>query len=253
MFGIWAGRRQFRVSLKKDQEGFDGLLHPPAFFNIGGDRGYLFYSGQPPFCRHCRSFGHQAAGCERLKCRNCGEIGHVVAECRAPRFCNGCGAQGHIFKDCPARRRTYADAAGGGDGPGKVDLSLRPLDEVIGEILADVEPPAQPEKVLDLLALEGAGLSTGVWADEMVSGMSDDPALSVGLRRQRSPSAREGGESSLSDGAEPARLVKSRRKKKEGQGLGCIGCSGSLGRGADQGLQPLQCLVPNPGDRFKGT
>uniref|UniRef100_A0A6Q2ZND6 CCHC-type domain-containing protein n=1 Tax=Esox lucius TaxID=8010 RepID=A0A6Q2ZND6_ESOLU len=114
-----------------DQEGLDGLLHPPAFFSIGADRGYLFYSGQPPFCRNCRSFGHQAAGCGMVRCRNCGLSGHVFADCKEPRVCNGCGVQGHIFCDCPARRRTYAAVAGGGDGDVE-DHILRPLEDVIG-------------------------------------------------------------------------------------------------------------------------
>ncbi|KAJ7998414.1 hypothetical protein DPEC_G00204690 [Dallia pectoralis] len=48
----------------------------------------------------------------------------------------------------------------------------------------------------------------------MLSGMPDDPALPTGLR-QRCPSAREGGESSLSDEVEPVRLIKSRKKKNK--------------------------------------
>uniref|UniRef100_A0AAY5L8A8 Zinc finger CCHC domain-containing protein n=1 Tax=Esox lucius TaxID=8010 RepID=A0AAY5L8A8_ESOLU len=143
VFGIWSGRRQFRVTLYKDSKGLDGLLHPLAFFSIGADQGYLFHSGQPPFCRNCWSFGHQAAGCGLLRCRNCGLTGQVIADCKEPWFCNGCGVQGQTFQDSPARRRTYAAVAGGGDGDVE-DLTLRPLEEVIGKIMADKGLPAQP-------------------------------------------------------------------------------------------------------------
>lgn len=55
--GIWNGR-QFRVELYEDASGYDGFRHPPAYFSLGSDRGYLFYANQPMFCRNCREYGH---------------------------------------------------------------------------------------------------------------------------------------------------------------------------------------------------
>ena len=45
--GIWTGKRQFRFLLNEDPDGFNGLVHPPAYIAIEPDRGYLFYSRQP--------------------------------------------------------------------------------------------------------------------------------------------------------------------------------------------------------------
>ncbi|KAJ8335383.1 hypothetical protein SKAU_G00387250 [Synaphobranchus kaupii] len=117
-YGIWTGKRPFRVLLKEDPQGFDGLLNPPAFFSLGADRGFLFYSGQPMFCRLCRVFGHMAGDCkEEARCRNCKEVGHATAACPTPKKCHACGSVGHLFRECPKRSKTYADAAAGRRGP----------------------------------------------------------------------------------------------------------------------------------------
>lgn len=50
-YGIWSGLRQFRVQQGDDLDSSDGLQHPPAYVSIGVDRVFLFYSGQPRFCR----------------------------------------------------------------------------------------------------------------------------------------------------------------------------------------------------------
>ncbi|XP_048855973.1 uncharacterized protein LOC125723411 isoform X2 [Brienomyrus brachyistius] len=55
--GIWTGRRQFQARLRPDANGAGGFSHPPAYFTLQGNKAYLFYSGQPPFCRQCHSFG----------------------------------------------------------------------------------------------------------------------------------------------------------------------------------------------------
>ncbi|KAE8296875.1 hypothetical protein D5F01_LYC05645 [Larimichthys crocea] len=128
-FGIWTGRRQFRVLLGEDPDSADGLRHPPAYFSIGADRGFLFYSGQPVFCRQCRSFGHLATGCVQVRCRNCGGTGHNAASCEAQRTCHGCGGGGHLRRDCPSFARTYAAVAGGSE-----THKLRPLEEVLQEV-----------------------------------------------------------------------------------------------------------------------
>ena len=40
-FGIWTGKRQFRVDLREDPKGYDGLCHPPAFFFFGRRQGFF--------------------------------------------------------------------------------------------------------------------------------------------------------------------------------------------------------------------
>lgn len=100
--GFWTGRRQYQVLLYPDPEGPDGLMHPPALFSLGADRGYLFYPRQPPFCRKCRQSGHSGGGCTGV-----------------PKTCHGCGSVDHLFRNCPSRSKTYAEAAkptGGPDG-----------------------------------------------------------------------------------------------------------------------------------------
>lgn len=42
--GFWTGRRQFQVLLHHDSRIPGGLKRPPAIFNVGGERGYLFYA-----------------------------------------------------------------------------------------------------------------------------------------------------------------------------------------------------------------
>ncbi|KAJ3592294.1 hypothetical protein NHX12_007422 [Muraenolepis orangiensis] len=116
-WGFWTGRRQFQVLLKADPEGAGGLKHPPAFFNIGGDRGFLFYAMQPPFCRRCRRVGHRESDCAGGRCRRCGEGGHEAKDCLIPKACNGCGELGHLYRSCPSRKRTFAEAAGSTGGP----------------------------------------------------------------------------------------------------------------------------------------
>lgn len=115
--------------LGEDPDSADGLRHPPAYFSIGADRGFLFYSGQPVFCRQCRSFGHLATGCVQVRCRNCGGTGHGAASCEAQRTCHGCGGGGHLRRDCPSFARTYAAVAGGSE-----THKLRPLEEVLQEV-----------------------------------------------------------------------------------------------------------------------
>ena len=123
MLGFWTGRTQFQVLLKEDPEGFEGLAHPPAFFNIGADRGFMFYSRQPPFCRKCRKQGHQEGACGFVRCRVCTAYGHEPKDCPHLGVCNICGKSGHFYRDCPEKRRSYADAAGAGLGGGESSSS----------------------------------------------------------------------------------------------------------------------------------
>ena len=171
--GIWTGKRQFRVLLNEDPDGFDGLEHPPAYFAIGPDRGYLFYSRQPLFCRQCRQFGHMAGSCGQGVCRNCGERGHMAAACPKPRKCHSCGQEGHEQRDCPGKEggRSYADAAAGREGaPRKGPQDLRPLEEVLQEVRAAREKSAGEAPAA--VAEEGAA-----GAPAAVEVAAEDPAV----------------------------------------------------------------------------
>ena len=102
--GFWTGRTQFKVKLKTDENGYDGLLHPPAFFSIGADRGYCFYIRQPPFCKKCRGRGHTERTCKDGKaCRFCSSTEHCAKDCTRPKACHTCGSTDHLKKDCPER------------------------------------------------------------------------------------------------------------------------------------------------------
>uniref|UniRef100_W5MX83 CCHC-type domain-containing protein n=1 Tax=Lepisosteus oculatus TaxID=7918 RepID=W5MX83_LEPOC len=98
--GVWYGKRQYRVLLKEDPEGVDGFQHPLARFNIGADRGYLYYPRMPDFCNKCSQFCHKASMCDIARCHNCNENGHLAKTCRAAKRCDGCGAEGHLLRQC---------------------------------------------------------------------------------------------------------------------------------------------------------
>ena len=110
--GFWTGKRTFPVVLKSDPMGYDELLHPPAFFTIGADRGYLSYHRQPPFCKKCRGSGHREKDCKKgAICRFCSSKEHEAKDCTRAKDCHACGSAGHLLKDCPVRSGT------GGVGP----------------------------------------------------------------------------------------------------------------------------------------
>uniref|UniRef100_A0A8C9RRV9 CCHC-type domain-containing protein n=1 Tax=Scleropages formosus TaxID=113540 RepID=A0A8C9RRV9_SCLFO len=102
--GLWNGKRQFRIRLLPDPQGFDGFRHPPATFNLGTSKGYLFYSNQPPFCRVCQGFWHRGAECTNMWCNNCLERGHMAKDCKGPRRCNVCGTEDHLAHTCSHRK-----------------------------------------------------------------------------------------------------------------------------------------------------
>uniref|UniRef100_A0A9J7ZNB8 CCHC-type domain-containing protein n=1 Tax=Cyprinus carpio carpio TaxID=630221 RepID=A0A9J7ZNB8_CYPCA len=89
-----------RRFLLRTENGLEGLMHPPAQFNIGADKGYLFYSRQPPFCRRCRRYGHNDGGCEEQRCLQCAQLGHIAKECTVPKSCHSCGSLDHLMRDC---------------------------------------------------------------------------------------------------------------------------------------------------------
>ncbi|XP_041430624.1 zinc finger CCHC domain-containing protein 3-like [Xenopus laevis] len=88
-FDYFNGKYKFWVRLKVDPEGIGGVQHPPANFSIGGNKGFLYYPGQPAYCRICLKFGHTKDECaNQPSCRNCGESGHEVGRCSNPRRCD---------------------------------------------------------------------------------------------------------------------------------------------------------------------
>uniref|UniRef100_A0A7N8WTI0 CCHC-type domain-containing protein n=1 Tax=Mastacembelus armatus TaxID=205130 RepID=A0A7N8WTI0_9TELE len=107
--GYWTGRRQCQVLLKPDKGSKDGMAHPPALFQMGADWGYIYYVGQPPFCRRCRGVWHTEAECGNNGCRICGQEGHNARDCTVPKACHGCGERGHLYRDCGKRARTFAE------------------------------------------------------------------------------------------------------------------------------------------------
>ncbi|MBN3312424.1 ZCHC3 protein, partial [Atractosteus spatula] len=98
--GIWYGKSQFRVLLREDPEGVDGFQQPPARFNIGSDRGYLYYPRMLDFCKKCRQSGHKENTCDIVRCHNCNKDGHLAKNCQAAKTCDGCGAEGHLLRQC---------------------------------------------------------------------------------------------------------------------------------------------------------
>ncbi|CAH2327940.1 hypothetical protein XELAEV_18042324mg [Pelobates cultripes] len=126
MFGVYNGKRKVFVTLRPDPSEVSGLKHPPQNFSIGGNRGYLYYPGQPMFCRNCFHFGHLTGTYDKgMCCRNCFSEGHTAAECDERRRCDLCGSERHMAKTCPnlQREETGGEATAGLDG---ADVAERP-------------------------------------------------------------------------------------------------------------------------------
>ncbi len=83
-------------------------MHLPGSFSIGPNRGFLYYPGQPMYCRRCGGEGHVKADCEGQRCRFCGVADHVASACPAPKRCSLCGKTDHLYRACPSRSKSYA-------------------------------------------------------------------------------------------------------------------------------------------------
>ncbi|MBN3320552.1 ZCHC3 protein, partial [Atractosteus spatula] len=89
--GYWNCRRKYLARFRSNAALGGAVVHPPASFMIGSNRGYLFYPGQPGGCRRCGKEGHVVVNCPSMICRRCGVEGHVVSNCTAEITCNLCG------------------------------------------------------------------------------------------------------------------------------------------------------------------
>uniref|UniRef100_A0A3B4EIY3 CCHC-type domain-containing protein n=1 Tax=Pygocentrus nattereri TaxID=42514 RepID=A0A3B4EIY3_PYGNA len=91
------------------------------YFSLNGSRGYLFYTGQPAFCRGCLQHGHEVSRCRDLKCKNCLGQGHLAKDCQDPCRCKNCGGEGHLAHSCPRHKLTYATVLAGAGGGRRAD------------------------------------------------------------------------------------------------------------------------------------
>ena len=139
---VWTGKRQFRVRLKDNPDSHDGFQHPPASFTIGTNRGYLYYPGQPLYCRKCTDFGHTADFCTQVRCRNCKGLGHTMGTCDRPKKCNLCGSEGHLFKHCPEVRSSFASIVRRPMCDDPDASSLRAINDVIDKLFGNNETEA---------------------------------------------------------------------------------------------------------------
>ena len=155
--GFWTGKRNYPMLLNTDPAGHDGLAHPPAFFTIGRERGYLSYYRQPLFCKKCRGSGHKEKDCGAgAKCRFCLSKEHETKDCPRPRECHACGSTDHLLKDCSGR----SGAGGGGPGRG-VEASGRI--EGASKAAAALGPPKEGART-------GSQAFNGAGSAEKVSG-----------------------------------------------------------------------------------
>lgn len=139
--GIFNSKLKFFVKLKVEPGGIGGVCHPPANFSIAGNRGFLFYPGQPAYCRKCFSFGHTREDCNvEKRCRNCGEEGHEAGACLVKRACDVCGQRDHTVKNCSKVRRAFVSYA---EAVKRTSESGRPVST---QVLSD-SPERQEEEV----------------------------------------------------------------------------------------------------------
>ncbi|MBN3323568.1 ZCHC3 protein, partial [Atractosteus spatula] len=98
--GVWNGKRTYLMRLRLGKTAEEGVIHPPAFFEIGTHRGYLVYPGQPLACMVCGERGHFASQCTLVSCKRCGKTGHVARNCLQEKKCYLCDEPGHVYQCC---------------------------------------------------------------------------------------------------------------------------------------------------------
>lgn len=91
-----------------DPDGIGAVMHPPANFSIGVNKGYLCYYGQPSYHRACFRYGHTKEDClQGTTCRNCKKSGHEASVCPFSPLCDMCRASDHTCRTCPGLRRQH--------------------------------------------------------------------------------------------------------------------------------------------------
>lgn len=109
---IFNGQCKLWVIFRADREGLGGVRHPPQSFSIGRNLGYLWYPGQPIFCRQCFAFGHTKDQCKtRFTCSNCFKQGHRAGQCPEKKSCHICGSRMHVARQCPKVARMSESTA----------------------------------------------------------------------------------------------------------------------------------------------
>lgn len=86
-YGLWTGRRSFRVRFRTKEDGT--VIYPPFNFFLGPDKGFLYVEGQPGACWRCGAVGHRMAGCGVRICRYCGSSGLGRVQLQEPAASTG--------------------------------------------------------------------------------------------------------------------------------------------------------------------
>lgn len=152
-YGLFTGRRRFRVRFKSKPDG--STLYPPYMFFLGAEKGFLFIEGQPGACWRCGAVGHRMADCNKRGCRFCGSAEHFSNACSAPKTCSTCGSESHLFRDCPRRSRNADDRTKDDGGHG--DSATRPHGP-------EQTPPLPP---VAIVGDDSAERTSGVWGEAL--------------------------------------------------------------------------------------
>ncbi|XP_064418537.1 uncharacterized protein LOC135358771 [Latimeria chalumnae] len=119
--GLWNGG--YRVKVQLESIGNE-VIHLPNSINIGRDKGWLFYPGQPKNCHKCGASDHFSSSCNNFVCRNCGKTGHITRNCTEKPVCNLCFAEGHYYINCPHSATNH---------PPENVITSQEYDQLIGE------------------------------------------------------------------------------------------------------------------------
>lgn len=109
-YGIWSGKRKYRVTFKEDKD-TGAISYPPGSFAIGPHRGFLHFPGQSEYCRRCGAFSHTKERCPGPVCTLCHKEGHTNVNCRENKRCSLCESKDHLYRECPQKAVVRSDAA----------------------------------------------------------------------------------------------------------------------------------------------